>query len=498
MNDMQLLQKKAKSYSILYAEDNEALRNNATKLFKKFFSHVDSAKDGVEALETFQKRHHPILITDILMPRMDGIELARKVKSIRADTKIIIMSAHDDKELLFEAIEIGVFRFLKKPLSIATITKLLSELIEEMESEKAKQIFDIHSQNLLHYQSSMVVMFKKREALVANQMFLDFFLLKDMKEFKVKIPDMGAIFLEHDGFLYNTEERNWFDTLVENEKKLFHVKVATSGDYRHCIVKYQKVPQEQEYGIFTFEDVTELHLMELFNHEKSYEKETLEDREAIERLFRLIQKNEGKIELHNFYKGLSITNSAQILDINEEGIRVKTNFLQQKAIQLQKNTIIVSESLPCAFVSNEIASICFEKQEVLLKNIQAARRSPVDRKTVRVQPDGTESVSLFLGENKFHGDVSVEDLSLDAISLKLNALPAGLKEGAQVTIDIVLELDKKPLIINVEAKLLRVIESHYNFKAIFLLENIQRANLIKYITKRQMAIIREFKGLQNG
>ena len=117
---------------------------------------------------------------------------------------------------------------------------------------------------------------------------------------------------------------------------------------------------------------------------------------------------------------------------------------------------------------------------------------------MRVVPEDKHSVSLFLGENKFHGDIKIEDISLNAVKLKLNALPAGLQKGDEVTIDMVLELDKKPLIINTKATMFRKSELKRSFSVVFMFDESKRKELTNYITKRQMAIIREFKGLQHG
>jgi len=120
------------------------------------------------------------------------------------------------------------------------------------------------------------------------------------------------------------------------------------------------------------------------------------------------------------------------------------------------------------------------------------------RKTIRVAVEGTPSISLFLGENKFHGDITLEDISLEAVRLKLNALPAGLEKDSVVRLDIVLELDKRPLIINTEGVLLKKSESKHSFTLVILFKDLKKSALVKYITKRQMALIRELKGMQNG
>jgi hypothetical protein len=103
-----------------------------------------------------------------------------------------------------------------------------------------------------------------------------------------------------------------------------------------------------------------------------------------------------------------------------------------------------------------------------------------------------------LNEKKFHADIDIEDISLDGVRLSLRALPAGLQKGDLVRLDIVLEVDKHPLILNTQAKVYTKVEHRHSFSVVFLFDGIKKSELIKYITSRQMEIIREFKGLQNG
>lgn len=172
--------------------------------------------------------------------------------------------------------------------------------------------------------------------------------------------------------------------------------------------------------------------------------------------------------------------------------------MQQKAVQIEQKLLILSSALPQALECSVVEKISFEKQELVLSGLRFVSSSPVTRQTIRVVPEGKISVSLFVGENKFHGDVEIEDISLDAVKLKMNALPAGFSDESDITLDIVLELDKKPLIINTKAEFFRKSESKHSFHVVFKFIKLQKSGLVKYITKRQMALIREIKGMQNG
>ncbi len=499
MSDLKKLKSATHGFTVLYVEDNKALRTNAAKLLHKFFETVDVAEDGAIGLKLFEENSYDIVVTDIKMPNMDGMELNKEIKKISPKTKIIVMSAFDESEYLYKAIELGVFRYLKKPVNVNEFVDVLYSYIQEIKKEQNSQLFNAHLKNIFNYQSSIVVMLKGSKLSFANQMFLDYFNVDSIEEFKEIHKDLGNLFLEHDGFLYNKPDKNWFDEVSLRPQKLYNIKLQDRDEnFRHFILKYQIIPDEESYGILSFDDITELNLLQLYDEKTSKNDEVIKDTKAMFKLLEVVQRNNAKIELHNFYKGLSITNDAVISELSDENITLKTKYLQLKAIQLDRKTLIISEALPQTVLCSEVIRENFEKQSVLLGGLSFTKTSPVLRKTVRVVPEEGHSVSLFLGNNKFRGDAEVEDISLDAVKLKLDSLPAGLEKGDTVHLDIVLEMDKKPLIINTEAKLFRKSESKRSFSLVFMFVETKKGELVKYITKRQMAIIREFKGMQNG
>jgi len=499
MADLKKLQLAARGLGILYVEDNEKLRSKAYVILKKVFGKVDLVEDEKKALKMFEKYHYPIVVVDINMPKVAGMLLSKHIRNINQDTKIIIISAFDEKEILLKWIEIGIFRFLKKPVKLDSVVDAFLRAIAEINQQQRKKLFYGYLQNIFNYQSSMVVMLNQTRPILANNIFLDVFGVNSIDEFIQKYTSISSTFLPHDGFLYNHLNGECLDILQTNENKLFHVKIEDkTGGIRHLIMKYQDIPEKDGYGILSFDDVTELNLLALFDSKQSQYDEKMQNKKAMFDLFRVIQRNSAKIEIHNYYKGLSITNDGVVAEVNKDTITIKTTYLQQKAIQYEGRAFLLSEALPEAVECTKVNKIGFEKQIVEFESLKFVKSSPVQRKTVRVTPEDTHSVSVFLKESKIYGDVKIKDLSLDGVRLSLDALPAGMEYGTEVTLDIVLTMDKKPLIINTQAKMLKKIELKHSFDVVFVFEGLKKSDLVKYITKRQMAIIREFKGLQNG
>ncbi len=501
MSDLKKLKEDAEGLSVLYVEDNEVLRKKACILLVKFFDTVYTAKDGEEGLENFKKFHPEIVLTDIQMPKMDGLELSEEIRKLSRDTKIVIMSAFDDKENLHRGIVNKVSGFLSKPVNINSLVDLLQEVVDEIVDERNKKLFLTHVENIFNYQSTMVMMLKGTQPVLVNQMFLDFFGVTDLKDFIQKNISLGNVFLEHDGFLYDKPKFNWFHELSTNAKKLYHTKIKNQkNEFRHFIVKFQNLPIETGYSVVSLDDITELNLLELFDEKQNKLDNEESDTNAIFNLFKVIQRNNATLQLHNYYKGLIITNDGAIIEVKKDSIVIKTTFLQEKAIQFERKSILTSEVIPHPIACDEIVKIGFESQSVELRKIHFLKESALQRKTVRLIPEKEIKASIFLGEKKFQGDVVVEDISLDAIRLSLNLFPAGLREGDRVIIDIVLRIDKRPVPINLNAIFFKKVEYRDSFSIVLLFEFAprQQSILVQYITSRQITIIKEFKGLQNG
>ncbi|MBU1990111.1 response regulator [bacterium] len=498
MAELKQLREEAKGFSVLYGESNDALRTNVAKLLDKFFSNVYSAADGIEGLRLFKKHRPEILITDVKLPNLQGIELCRYVKETLPDTKIIILSSCDDKEFLYESVTLGIFRYLKKPVNVANLTEVLHLALQQIHRDNDTKFFHASLKNIFNHQSSMLVMLRNEKIILANQSFLNFFGVENIKQFLQTYGDIGNVFLEHNGFLYNKADSMWLDEISQNEQKLYNVKIKDhSGKDRHFFFSYQNIPEQRESMVLTFEDVSGMNLLKLFDEKKELHPEEVLDANSIFEFLKGMQRNNTKVGLHNYYKGLSITHHAQIINVSEKGITLKTNNMQQKAIQYEKRSVLVSEALPHAVVCKNISDFSFETQLVEFKDVSFVTTSPVARKTIRLVPDEKDRATLFLSNGRKQTDIVLEDISLDALKIRLDAMPAGLNDGDEVTIDIILTLDKMPLIINTKAVLFRKQENKYSYSLVFMFRFGlgQRGEMVKYITKRQMNIIREFKGM---
>lgn len=128
-----------KSLSILLAEDEEELRYETAAFLELYCGRVIQASNGREALALFEAQHPDLVISDIRMPVMDGLELAVSLKRISDGTPLIFCTAFTETSYLLKAIELGVDAFIRKPVDtdelLAAIAKVALPLLQRREIE---------------------------------------------------------------------------------------------------------------------------------------------------------------------------------------------------------------------------------------------------------------------------------------------------------------------------------------------------------------------------
>lgn len=489
----------APSLGILYVEDNKGLRDNMAGLLGKFFPHIWIAADGREGHDLYLAHNPAIVLTDINMPEMKGFELAREIKVHNSDVRIIFLSAYDEKEYLHEAIEIGVFRYLTKPTKVPLLITALRDAALSIHDEQNKRIFENQLKDIFNYQNNLLIMLKDGDPILVNHQFLNFFGLKSLDQFMKNNEEFNGLLLEHKGFLYSTSEAFWFDQAVANPGKLFHTKVLNHAKKAcHLIMKLRTIPDKEGYTILSFDDITDLNLMMIFDNKAAQNDQKLQDNTAVLKLMNVIKENSSEVKLHNFYRGLTIVNNGVLIQSNNNEIVVKTTYSQLKAIKLDKNITITSELFPFSVLCKSANALDFDTQTVAFTDMQFVQESADQRANIRLEPnEERHSVTLFQNDIKFFGKTRIVDISICSVKIEFDALPAGLAVGETAKIAIVFDTDKQPLNLSISGTVYRI-DSFAKWFHIVLLFELTPANqdkLLGYLANRQIELIREFKAL---
>lgn len=134
--DLIQLTEQTKKLTAMVVEDEVVANDLLSSTFKNFFADVTSAYNGAEALRMYEKVNPDIVFVDIIMPEIDGIELARRIRSINPSQIIIVISASNDIQKISESIEVGVNSFIQKPIDTKKILEMLQNITSLVSKRK--------------------------------------------------------------------------------------------------------------------------------------------------------------------------------------------------------------------------------------------------------------------------------------------------------------------------------------------------------------------------
>jgi len=133
-----LLVEKMKTLTVLYAEDEEGIRNNVAKTLRYYVKNVIEATNGEEALALYRKEKPDIIFTDIMMPgNIDGIELVRQIRKEDTKVPIVMITAHTDKEYLLKAVPLHLEQYIVKPINLKNLKETLIKCVEVISANRA-------------------------------------------------------------------------------------------------------------------------------------------------------------------------------------------------------------------------------------------------------------------------------------------------------------------------------------------------------------------------
>lgn len=153
--------------TLLYAEDDDETRENYALLLKNYFHEIYTARDGIKALDLYYEKNPDILLIDISMPQLNGLDMVEIIRQKNKDIPIIILTAHSEKEKLLYAVNLKLEKYLLKPIDNKLLKSTIIELIKQIELKQTVSLGQglswdkIHS-NLLYNEKSIKLTRKER------------------------------------------------------------------------------------------------------------------------------------------------------------------------------------------------------------------------------------------------------------------------------------------------------------------------------------------------
>ncbi len=142
MIDIKKIMQESSHLSLLYVEDDKTVRESILIILEEFFLNVIVAVDGYDGFEKFQESSVDLIITDINMPRLNGLEMIAKIREIEEAIPILISSAHTESNYFVNSIKLSVDGYLLKPFDMKQFLSALDSVIAKIQLKKFQKKLD--------------------------------------------------------------------------------------------------------------------------------------------------------------------------------------------------------------------------------------------------------------------------------------------------------------------------------------------------------------------
>ncbi len=269
-----------KRVNILYVEDEDEVRTLTTSILRSLVLNLAEAANGLEGLELFKKHNgqensdenikpFDLIITDINMPKMDGLKMLKEIHEIDPYIPSIITTAHNDADFLRESINQKVRGYVNKPLNLKDLIEniiiavepkfLKDELVaanKNLEAQVEEKTLELRS--IIDSQQNMILVLDNGNVTNVNKTFLDFVGVGNIEEFKGKADCICELFLDH--FDCDCDKKGewieYFETL-DDIQRIVRMK-DTEGLERIFQVNIKPFVYNTKHYVISFTDITEL------------------------------------------------------------------------------------------------------------------------------------------------------------------------------------------------------------------------------------------------
>ncbi len=250
---------------VLYVEDEEDIRRHMLDLLKILFREVHAAEDGFEGIELFHKRPFDLIITDIQMPQMNGLDMVEHIRLSHPDIPIIITTAFSDQDYFIRSIDLKIDKYLLKPIEeerakqvFADIARLIDdrkkakELEIQQLQEKINRLSERIVAQITESYLSPCIIYTDGTVRYFNDPFCAIFEPQELQRF-LKGEEGGIPFDRREGFIHSLAE---YDETDPSKNRISVSKRAGRKIYRIVRRDIHIDNEEEQSRIYFFNDIT--------------------------------------------------------------------------------------------------------------------------------------------------------------------------------------------------------------------------------------------------
>ena len=276
--------------NLLYVEDEETVRELLSQRLERAVNKLHVAKDGEDGYLQYSKFKPDLILTDISMPKLNGIEMSKKIREENLIIPIIMLSAHSDTSFLLDAIEYGITDYLTKPINKQKLFETLEKnakviCVDKINKEQQHQIKQQQSmlQTIIDNQQNVCFVTDFNEITFANRAFLNFFYISNINEFNTKFTNVEDIFIDDKNYIQKTIvsdceniDRLSFGKLFFNEinnindaKKIVSIKDKNS-QIRLFYLNISCIEEDKNLFLINLTDITKMGEEKIVIEQKAY------------------------------------------------------------------------------------------------------------------------------------------------------------------------------------------------------------------------------------
>ncbi|MBF0107645.1 MAG: diguanylate cyclase [Magnetococcales bacterium] len=246
------------SLTLLYVEDDPDIRTQMVRFLSRRVPRLAIAANGREGLDKFLVLDPDIVVTDIMMPEMDGLVMAKAIREKSRDIPIVVMTAHNDDEYFIRSIDLGIDRYVLKPTNPRFLIEAVEKCAQLLFSNRQKEEANRYVRFLLDAQPNLLMVITDGCVEYVNQAFLDFLGFSSIEHFNEVVENAGDLMFTAQGQGIN-EEGHWLDQLLQTPEKfsVVYLKNQRSENLVPFALKTNSLP-EQDRHLFSFIDITHL------------------------------------------------------------------------------------------------------------------------------------------------------------------------------------------------------------------------------------------------
>ncbi len=257
---------------ILYVEDEDDIRKNTQRPLSYLCDTLILAGNGKEGLELYKQHQPDIVVSDIRMPEMDGIEMCSAIKAINPEQHIIFTTAHSESSYFLDAIEMQVDGYILKPIDYDLLEDKIKAITKQIEIKQCLAEQEVICDEITHFQDNLLcVLDKNLDVIFANQNFLTYFSVENKEKFNSMEKNIVDFFIKENDFFYPKNKQNWvkeLQCLKEDNKRIISI-ASSQGSVKSYIISLKYI-EDTQHTIISLTGITHIAKEKKHFEQKAY------------------------------------------------------------------------------------------------------------------------------------------------------------------------------------------------------------------------------------